>query len=178
MNRQKAATRADLRRFRLCALFNFWRVCKLEQTLQGKAFVGARWGQKEASQDLSSRRRPFRGAKHVVGWAALGGGVTNSPVREQGQHVLEVGRFCEAMIRTAKNFQVFGAGQGIEEPPALMQWDILVLIALHDQGGGGDPARRVVGNLSETVLVERVVQRNTSGAAMKIGNAIRSFPFL
>jgi len=42
MNRQKGATRADLRRFQLCAPFNFWSVCKLEQVLQGKAFDGPR----------------------------------------------------------------------------------------------------------------------------------------
>jgi len=114
----------------------------------------------------------------VVGWTALDCGVTSSPVREQGQHPLEVGRFRESVIGAGKDFQMFGAGQGIKESLALMQGDILVLIALHDQRGGCDPACRLVGNLLEAILVERVVQGNTGGTAMKIGNAIRSFPFL
>lgn len=118
-----------------------------------------------------------RGANSVRA-EALRCGVTRDPIREQGQHPLEVGGFREAVIGPGKNFQLFSAWQGIEQSLALVQGDKLIVVALHNQRGRHDSARRFVRHLPQAILVKLVAERNAGGAAMKIRDAIRSFPFV
>lgn len=101
-----------------------------------------------------------------------------NPIRQQRQHALEIGRFRKTVVGAWENFQMFRAGQGIEESLALVQRNIFIMITLHDHGRSRDCSGRFIGDPVEAVLVEGIVEPQASGSPMKIRDCVGLFPFL
>ena len=101
-----------------------------------------------------------------------------NPIREQRQHPLKVRGFRKTMVGAGKQFQPFRAGESVEESLALVQGDVFIPVALNDQRWNCDCSRRLIGDLVQAVLVESIVEGQTSISSMKVRDRVGFFPFL
>lgn len=72
--------------------------------------------------------------------------MADQPLCDDLRHPCEILSLRELMVGPRQHLEVFFYSQRVKESPALMKRDVLILVALDDDGGSHDGSCGVVGD--------------------------------
>lgn len=98
------------------------------------------------------------------------------PIGYELCHSCEVFPLRELVVGTGQQLKVFLDPERLEELPALVQRDMLIAVALHNDGRSRDGSCGIISNLPKSIFIKGIVKRDSVQATHDVRNRVGGLP--